>query len=101
VIATGLESGTPTISNALLLLFNSTSHNLSHWHKNSQLEASTSCFSNDSLSIVGFQLLEKLLLATRCRACESGSVWGLVTSRGVHFECNMVHLEMKSIGKVV
>ena len=45
MVATGLEDGTLTISKVLLFLCNSAPQNLSHCHKNSQIEASTSCLS--------------------------------------------------------
>jgi len=45
VVATGLEDGTLTISKVLLFICNSAPQNLSHWHKNSQIEASTSYLS--------------------------------------------------------
>jgi len=49
VIATVLENGTLTISKVLLLICNSAPQNLSHCHKNSQIEASTSYLSIDNI----------------------------------------------------
>jgi len=45
VVAAGLEDGTFIISNVLLLICNSVPQNLSHFHKNSQREASNSYLS--------------------------------------------------------
>jgi len=45
VVATGLEDGTLIISTVLLFIWNSTPQNLPHCHKNSEIEASTSCIS--------------------------------------------------------
>jgi len=46
VVAAGLENGTLTISKVLLFICNSALQNLSHCHKDSQIQASTS---NDSI----------------------------------------------------
>ena len=43
--AAGLEDSTLTLSKVLLFICNSAPQNLSHCHKNSQIEASTSCLS--------------------------------------------------------
>jgi hypothetical protein len=45
VVATGLEDGTLTISTVLLFICHSAPQNLLRCHKNSQIEASTSCLS--------------------------------------------------------
>ena len=45
MVAAGLEDGTLTISKVLQFICNSAPQNLSHCHKNSQIEASTSCLS--------------------------------------------------------
>jgi hypothetical protein len=45
VVVAGLEDGTLTISKVLLFICNSAPQNLSHCHKNSQIEASTSYLS--------------------------------------------------------
>jgi len=45
VVAAGLEDGTLTISKVLLFICHSAPQNLSHCHKNSQIEASTSYLS--------------------------------------------------------
>jgi len=45
VFTSGLKDGTLAISKVLLFICNSVPQNLSHYHKNSQLEVSTSCLS--------------------------------------------------------
>jgi len=45
VLATGLKDGTLTISKVPLFIFNSAPQNLSHFHKNLKIAASTSYLS--------------------------------------------------------
>ena len=49
VVAAGLVDGLITISKVLLFICNSAPQNLSHWYKSSQIEASTSYVSMDSI----------------------------------------------------